>query len=40
VRDWERSVAELLVASREIWGFATPFCPLWPQSYKTDTRIW
>jgi hypothetical protein len=40
VRDWERSVQGMLTASREIWGFATPHCPLWPKGYKTETRIW
>jgi len=41
VRDWRRSVADLLAGgSVEVWGFATPWCPLWPQGYKTEARIW
>ena len=40
VRDWQRSVQDMLVASREILGFATPHCPLWPKGYRTDTKIW
>jgi hypothetical protein len=40
VRDWQRSVQGMLTATREIWGFATPHCPLWPKGYKTETRIW
>lgn len=40
VRAWERTVREMLTASHEIWGFATPFCPLWPAGYRTDTKIW
>jgi len=40
LRDWARSVDGVLVASREIWGFATPHCPLWPKGYRTDTKIW
>lgn len=37
---WQRSVGDLLVRSTEIWGFATPYCPLWPAGYRTDTKIW
>jgi hypothetical protein len=41
VRDWERSVEPLLArGSVEVWGFATPWCPLWPKGYRTETRIW
>jgi hypothetical protein len=40
IRDWERSVQDTLRASREIWGFATPHCPLWPAGYGTDAKIW
>lgn len=38
--DWARSVEGSLVATREVWGFATPHCPLWPKGYRTDTKIW
>ena len=40
LRDWARSVEGVLTATREIWGFATPHCPLWPKGYRTDTKIW
>lgn len=40
LRDWQRSLDGVLVATREIWGFATPHCPLWPRCYRTDTKIW
>jgi len=40
LRDWQRSVDGVLVATREVWGFATPHCPLWPPGYRTDTKIW
>lgn len=40
LRDWARSVEGVLCATREIWGFATPHCPLWPKGYRTDTKIW
>jgi len=38
--EWERSVRGVLTGTREIWGFATPHCPLWPAGYRTDTKIW
>jgi len=37
---WQRSVEGLLVASREVWGFATPRCPLWPSGYRADAKVW
>jgi hypothetical protein len=37
---WQRSVQGVLAASTEVWGFATPATPLWPASYRTDTKVW
>lgn len=41
MRDWQRSVEPLLArGTTEVWGFATPWCPLWPAGYRTEARIW
>lgn len=40
VAAWQRSVQDVLTASTEVWGFATPASPLWPASYRTDAKIW
>ena len=37
---WQRSVGDVLRATTEVWGFATPATPLWPASYRTDTKVW
>lgn len=37
---WQRSVEGVLVASREVWGFATPHCPLWPKDRPAGAPIW
>lgn len=38
--EWHRTLDGVLKEAVEFWGFATPYCPLWPRDYKTETRVW